>query len=255
MNVKLETNGIISIIMAAYNAERTISMAIESVLAQTYTNWELIVIDDGSEDATSSIVRGYEEPRIHLIQNDRNKGVSASRKEGMEEARGEWIAILDSDDKWLPDKLQKQLEAAASNEADIVFTGSAFMDYEGHLKNWQLHVPRSISYRELLKQNLISNSSVLVKADLYRKYYVSGDDLHEDYALWLSILGDGGRAYGIDEPLLVYRLAKTSKSGNKRNAARMNWNTYRYIGLNLLETLYYMCWYMTKGIMKYRHLR
>lgn len=245
----------ISIIMAAYNAERTISTAIQSVVEQTYEEWELIVIDDCSEDQTYAVVCSFKDPRIRALRNERNSGVSYSRKKGMESAKGEWIAILDSDDMWTPDKLQKQINLVKESSAKLVFTASAFMDDLGNPIDWQLHVPKTINYRRLLKQNLISNSSVLVEKELYRKHYAIGDDMHEDFAIWLGITKEGYLAYGIDEPLLVYRIANSSKSSNKIKAAKMNWNTYRYVGLNPVSSAYYMCWYTVKGLLKYKHLK
>lgn len=245
----------VSIIMAAYNAEKTITAAIDSVLAQTYTNWELIVIDDCSKDGTTGLVANYSDSRIRLLHNEKNSGVSISRKKGMEAANGEWIAVLDSDDAWTPNKLEKQIKLAGETGAELVFTGSAFMDDNGDPIDWQLHVPTTLQYHELLKQNLISNSSVLVKSYLYRKYYAIGDSMHEDFAIWLRITKEGKIAYGIDEPLLIYRVAKSSKSGNKIRAAKMNWNTYRYIGLNPVVASYYMGWYIVKGLLKYSHLK
>lgn len=248
------SSGLISIIMAAYNAEKTINSAIQSVLTQTYENWELIVIDDCSKDRTVQIVTSIVDPRIRVLRNERNSGVSLSRKKGMDAAKGAWIAVLDSDDMWTPDKLQRQIDLADETGANLVFTGSAFIKDDGSPLDWQLHVPSLLTYRELLKQNLISNSSVLVKTDLYRKYYAIGDKMHEDFAIWLAITREGEIAYGIDEPLLVYRLAKSSKSSNKLRAAKMNWNTYRYIGLSTIESFYYMFWYVINGILKYQHL-
>ena len=247
--------GLVSIIMAAYNAEVTINTAINSVLAQTYNDWELLVINDCSEDSTAAIVTAYSDSRIRLLENEKNSGVSISRKKGMEEANGEWIAVLDSDDAWAPEKLEKQIKLARETSAGLIFTGSAFLNDDGTPIDWQLHVPKTLSYRDLLKQNLVSNSSVLVKADLYRKHYVIGDGMHEDFAVWLGITGAGNDAYGIDEPLLIYRLSKSSKSSNKVKAAKMNWNTYRYVGLNPVAASYYMCWYIVKSLLKYRHLK
>lgn len=249
-----EKKGLVSIIMAAYNAEKTISIAINSILNQTYTDWELFVINDCSTDATARLVRTYSDSRILLLENDKNSGVSVSRKKGMEAASGEWIAVLDSDDAWTPDKLERQIKLAKETGAELIFTGSAFMDNDGKMIDWKLHVPKKLPYRELLKQNLVSNSSALVKATLYRQFYVSDDEMHEDFAIWLGITKTGRMAYGIDEPLLIYRLASPSKSSNKLKSARMNWNTYRYIGLNPVAASYYMCWYIVKGLLKYRHL-
>lgn len=250
----MEEKNLVSIIMAAFNAERTIEVAIDSVLSQSYKNWELLVVDDCSSDSTAGKVLGKNDSRIHLIRNSKNAGVSKSRKKGMEAANGEWIAVLDSDDAWTPDKLEKQIKLARKTGAELIFTGSAFMDDDGNAINWQLHVPTTLPYRELLKQNLVSNSSVLVKTDLYRKHYAIGDGMHEDFAIWLGITREGKDAYGIDEPLLIYRLAKSSKSSNKIKAAKMNWKTYRYVGLNPVAAAYYMCWYIVRSIRKYKNL-
>lgn len=252
-----EDFGLISIIMAAYNTEKTIEQAINSVLCQTYTNFELLVVNDCSTDRTAEWVKSIaaKDSRVRLISNVKNNGVSYTRKHGLEEAKGDWIAILDSDDAWEPEKLEKQIVLQRRTNADLLFTGSAFMDSEGHPIDWCLHAPKEVTYRQLLKQNVLSNSSALVRKELYAKYYAIGDGMHEDFAIWLSILKEGKKAYGVDEPLLIYRIAKSSKSGNKVKAVRMNWNTYRYVGLNLMEAIYYECWYIFNGIRKYRNLR
>lgn len=248
---------VISILMAAYNAEKTIEQAIASVTAQSFCAFELIVIDDCSVDRTREIVTNLQksDSRIRLVQQEKNRGVSAARKRGLEEAQGEWIAILDSDDLWEPQKLEKQLDLSRKTNAQLIFTASGFIDEDGNRIDWTLHAPERLSYRRLLKQNLVSNSSVLVKKDLYEKYYSSGDGMHEDFATWLRITKSGTDAFGIDEPLLIYRLSASSKSGNKKKAAHMNWNTYRYVGLSLPEAAYYMVCYTINGLLKYRHLK
>ena len=225
--------GLISIIMAAYNAEKTIEQAINSVLSQTYPDFELLVVNDCSTDKTAMLAEAIvkKDDRVRLISNEKNSGVSYTRKHGLEETRGEWIAILDSDDAWKPEKLEKQIALQEKTNADLLFTGSAFMDADGKPIDWYLAAPAEVTYRQLLKQNVLSNSSALVRKELYTK------------------------AYGVDEPLLIYRIAKSSKSGNKFKAAKMNWNTYRYIGLNPIEAAYYECWYMVNGFLKYRNIR
>ncbi len=252
-----EDFGLISIIMAVYNAEKTIEYAIDSVLNQTYPNFELLVINDCSTDGTAELVSSImaKDCRVRLISNEKNSGVSCTRKNGLNEAKGAWIAILDSDDAWAPEKLEKQIALQKKMNAELLFTGSAFMDSDGHAIDWYLHAPERVTYRQLLKQNVLSNSSALVRKELYAKYYAIGDKMHEDFAIWLGILKEGREAYGVDEPLLIYRIAKSSKSGNKIKAAKMNWNTYRYIGLNPLSAFYYECWYVVKGLMKYRYLK
>ena len=247
---------LISILMAAYNAGSTIEAAVSSVIAQTYGSWELIIVDDASADQSYDLISAFaqKDERITVIRNEVNRGVSFTRKRALSNARGNWIAILDSDDIWASDKLEKQVSVLDDAGPELVFTGSAFIRNDGSPIDWILHVPNKVTYRQLLKQNLISNSSVLVKRGSYEKNYSECDDIHEDFATWLKILKTGGSAYGIDEPLLKYRLSPSSKSGNKLRSAKMNWKTYRYIGLDPFQSFYYMIWYTVNGILKYRHL-
>lgn len=249
----MQTNGKVSIIMAAYNAEKTIRQAIESVLAQTYSNFELLVVNDCSKDQTQAIVEEYsqKDARVRLIINPHNMGVSHTRLNGLNAATGEWIAVLDSDDAWMPDKLEKQMVLQKRTGAVLLYTGSQFMDSDGNKIDWVLNVPEKVNYRTLLKQNILSNSSSLCRKDLYKKHYAIGDEMHEDFALWLNILKNGEVAYGVNEPLLIYRVSTNSKSGNKLKAAKMNWNTYRAVGLNVLEAVYYEICYVFKNIIKY----
>lgn len=243
--------------MAAYNAEKTIVEAIDSVLQQTYSNFELLVINDCSKDGTEALIDKFvrQDSRVRLINNAQNMGVSYTRKHGLDEARGEWIAILDSDDMWLPEKLEKQIKLQKETQAKLLYTGSAFIDAEGKSLAWCLSVPLEIGYKQLLKQNILSNSSALVRKELYKSYYAIDDAMHEDFAIWLQILRSGVKAYGVNEPLLIYRLDARSKSGNKIKAAVMNWNTYRYIGLNLVTAFYYECWYTINGLLKYKNFK
>lgn len=246
----------ISIIMAAYNAEKTIKLSIESVINQTYPNWELIIIDDNSMDATGRIVAQFilKDSRITYIKNECNIGVSQTRFKGLKFATNDWIAILDSDDIWDKNKLYEQVCLQHSTEADFIFTGSRFMNGEGQLSKWVLQVPNKVDYAMILQQNIISNSSVLIRKDLYKENYVFEDYIHEDFAMWLRILGCGLYAYGLNKPLLTYRISKTSKTGNKLKAAIMTWKTYEYAGLNLFQRIYYFFIYLWKSFWKYRKI-
>lgn len=244
---------LVSIIMAAYNAEKTIGQSIESVINQTFIDWELIVVDDCSTDATVQIIKKYRQSdlRIRLIQNTENRGVSYARHRAAIEAMSNWIAILDSDDVWKQNKLKMQLDLIRNSCADVVYTGAEFIDSKGETKGYIQRVDTSITYRKLLRQNIISNSSAVVRKELYLKYYAFGDDMHEDYAIWLGILRNGYVARGIDEPLLVYRVGDNTKSSNKVKSAKMNWNTYKYMGINVFQRWYYMLWYTINGVLKY----
>ena len=228
----------VSIVMPAYNAERYIAESIRSVLAQTFADWELLVIDDGSADDTAAIVQrqAAEDERIRFLKNDRNRGVSATRSRGVREARGEWIAFLDSDDLWLPEKLERQLALAEIHpDAALTYTASAFMNTDGKRYSYVLKVPPELSFRGLLRHNYLSCSSVMAKRDLLTRYPFPGDEMHEDLAVWLQILREIPRAYGVNEPLLVYRLSGSSKSASRFKSAVMLYRTYRFVGFDPLR--------------------
>lgn len=248
---------LISIIMPAYNCEKYLEKAVESVKKQTYQNWELWIIEDFSTDSTRELVKKLaEEEKIYVLMNQENLGVSKSRNRGIMQANGEWIAFLDSDDLWTPHKLEKQVEFLQHHpDSRLVFTGSAYINELEKKAAYILHVPEKIGFKELLKQNVISCSSVLVERNKLLQYKMPGDYLHEDYSVWLRILLEGEVAYGIDEAYLIYRISSESKSGNKLNAAKMQWRTYRFVGVNFLQSCYYMIWYIVRNVKKYQAIK
>lgn len=249
----------VSIVIPAYNCEYYLEDAVESVKKQTYEDWELIIIDDCSTDRTMSLAKklSVEDNRIKVLSNSVNSGVSETRNRGVRESKAEWIAFLDSDDKWEPTKLEKQFKLLTNEkDAKLLYTGSGFMKHNGEIIDYVLHVPCTVDRKKLLKQNIISCSSVLVKRELLIKHPMPDRKMmHEDFTVWIDILAEENYAYGIDEPLLIYRLSENSKSSNKLKAALMNWNAYRYVEISLPASLYYMCCYMIKSILKYRNLR
>lgn len=255
-----ELSGLISVILPVYNCERSIGYTIQSVLDQTYKNIEIIIIDDASDDSTPEICRtfGEKDSRIRFISNTENCGTLESRIKAIETADGDWIAFIDGDDLWHREKLEKQIILRNSTNCDLVYTASSFIDENGSTYNWIMHVPEEVGYRKLLKQNIISNSSVLVRKKDFLKFSPHEErenDMHEDFACWLLMLKDGLVARGIDEPLITYRISKSSTSGNKRSAAVMNMNTYKYIGLSFFERYFYETCYAINGLIKYRHFR
>ena len=251
----VNSSELVSIIMPAYNAEKTLAQAIQSALSQTYENFELLIIDDCSTDSTGQLARSFHDSRIRVLTNEKNSGACRTRHNGVAQARGQWLAFLDSDDIWQPDKLEKQLALQKQQNADLVFTGSSFISQDGIPKDWTLHVPETISYRKLLKQNVISNSSVLVRRQYFLDCECLCNGLHEDFVCWMRILKGGALACGIDEPLLIYRLSPHSKSGNKLKAAKMNWRAYRAAGLSVPYAAYNMVFYTVNSLRKYRHLK
>ena len=244
----------ISVVTLAYNSEKTIEETIKSVLCQSYTDFEYIIINDASTDNTEQIIKRYAEKdlRIRYHKNEKNSGVACSRALGIKLSDGEYIAFIDSDDLWTEDKLSAQVEFVQKNrEAEFVFTGSAFVDSVGNKKEHILNVPEKVTYRSLLKQNIISCSSVFIKRSLLVGAFVPDDSMHEDFAAWLKILKKGVTAYGINRPMLIYRLSEGSRSRNKLNAAKMTLKVYRHMGLNVFSCAYYMCFYMGRNLKKY----
>lgn len=245
----------VSVIIPTYNSAGTIQYTLQSVLNQTYKNWEIIVVDDCSVDQTCSFVEniGQSFPNIHLIRMKRNVGVAMARNVGVKYSKYEILAFLDSDDIWENDKLFLQIKMINKYpNASLFYTGSSFIDGLGNKKKYILNVPQSVSYEKLLEKNIISCSSVLVKKSLYLKYPMPNDKkLHEDFVTWLQILKEGGYAYGVQEPLLIYRLTPKSKSRNKLSALRMNWNVYVYLKIPFLKRVFLMGKYIKANVIKY----
>lgn len=245
---------LVSVIMLAYNAEKTIEDSIKSVLSQNYKEFEYIIINDASTDRTEQIITDYmnKDCRIRYHKNLKNSGVAFSRELGISLSAGEYVAFIDSDDIWMENKLSEQVSFVEKNEdAEFVFTGSRFIDGDGDVKQFTFNVPETVTYSELLKQNVISCSSVLVKREYLEGVFVPDDRMHEDFVAWLNVLKRGIVAYGINKPLLIYRLAFNSRSGNKIKAAKMTWLVYKHIGLNVFLRIYYMSFYAARSVKKY----
>lgn len=257
MNIPTDSP-LISIVMPVYNSQQFLAEAIESVIAQTYTNWELLVVDNGSTDDSRRIAQSFADadPRIHTLVKDDEKGVAPARRHAIDQARADWIAFLDSDDLWTPDKLEIQLAEAQRTGSRLLFTASAFLDSEGNSKDYVMHVPAEVTYRQILKQNIISHSSVLVRKELLDDCFREPDNsIRDDFSAWIRILRNKEpKAVGIDQPLLRYRVSATSLSSNKLYAAWCALKTYRYAGLSIPEALYYWFQYLVRSVMKYSNL-
>jgi len=248
---------LVSVIMPAYNSRNTIGRAIQSVLAQTYKRFELLVIDDGSTDNTVDIVNSYmkTDSRIVLLHNPKNLGVAASRNHGCRKAQGEYLAFLDSDDMWFEDKLEKQVSFMLRKGCDLSCTAYAYAhpheQPSGDKRAYR--VPESISYEQLLKENVIGCSTVMVKATALKGHEFSGDYAHEDYVLWLELAKAGKILCGLDEVLTGYSYG--GRSANKFKAGKNRWIIYRRSQkLPLPKAIYYMACYILNAIRKYKSL-
>ena len=235
-----------------YNAAATIRETIESVLAQTYKNWEMIIVDDCSTDSSAIIVEEYckKDERIIYYLSKENVGACAARNIALELATGRYIAFLDSDDLWTVDKLEKQYEYMQKNSVVFSYTACDVIDEFGKLTGQVRHVPEEVEYNTLLKGNSIPCLTVMVDRDGV-EYKGMPNVHHEDYAAWLSILKSGVKAYGINEVLAHYRVCNSSLSGNKFKAMKWTWDIYRkHEGLGIFKSSYYFVNYVIKALLK-----
>ena len=197
---------LVSVIMPAYNCEKYIAEAIQSVLQQSEA-LELIIVEDASSDKTEDVIQSFlHDARVIYIKNQINLGAAASRNKGIELARGKYIAFLDADDCWEPDKLQKQTALMEAKTAVLSSTGRIIVDEAGKPTGKTIEIKETVTYSELLKGNVLNTSGVMVLASVAKKYPMVKDCLHEDYIMWLSILKEYQIAYGLNEPLLRYRI-------------------------------------------------
>lgn len=247
-------NELVSVIIPSYNSTKFIQQAIESVINQTYSNWEMIVVDDCSKDNSVKIIEEYQEKdnRIKLIEFKVNQGPARARNRAIKEARGRYIAFLDSDDIWLPNKLEKQIKFMKDN--NLVFTYSSYkLIDEDNNDLGEFLVPRYITYKSMLKSNSVGCLTVIYDTKKIGKIYMPNILKRQDYGLWLKILNKVGSTKGIIEPLAIYRIRKISVSSNKFRAAIDQWKVYREIEkLSLVESVYYFINYIYYGIKKYR---
>lgn len=243
----------VSIIMPSYNASRFIAESIKSVLIQTYTNWELIVVDDCSNDNTVQIVEDYikHDNRIKLIKLKSNKGAANARNVALKNANGKYIAFLDSDDLWKKQKLEKQVKFMKENNISFSFTNYRMIDERGELTNKIVNCPPQVNYNLLLKNTTIGCLTVMLDKTKIGDFHFPNIK-PEDTALWLSILRRGETAYCLREELALYRLVEGSVSSNRLKAAKNYWHMIRsFEKLNLFNSLYCFVNYSLNAIQKH----
>lgn len=247
----------VSVVIPAYNATRYLEATVHSVLTQTFQDFEILIVDDCSKDDTWALMQSLAEKddRIICLRNEKNSGVAETRNYAVKQARGEWIAFLDSDDVWREDKLEKQLALIAEEPtAALTYTASSFMDQDSKPYSYIMEVPGQVDYRTLLGRNVISCSSVMVKKSVMERYPMGSSQTSEDYGAWLRILREVQYAYGVNEPLLCYRVARGSKSSNRLKAAGMHYRTYRDVGYTPLVSGWLTFCYTFYSVSKRRHL-
>ena len=243
---------LVSVIIPAYNCAPYIAQSIDSALMQKVP-MEIIVINDCSTDDTEAEILKYaSNPTVRYIKNETNLGASGSRNLGVQMAKGKYVAFLDSDDWWEPEKLKKQLHLMKETRSVLCGTARLLVNPDGTSMDKIIPVPEEITYRTLLKHNCINCSSVLLFRKVALEFPMEHEDSHEDYIMWLRILQKYKKACGINEPLLNYRLSASGKSGSKLNSAKMTFKAYRYMGFGLVKSCICFCSYAIHGVLKYR---
>lgn len=245
---------LVSVIVPVYNAEKFIREAMDSVRAQTYENWELLLVEDGSNDGSVDVITGYiaetQETRIRLIRQPSNQGAARARNRGVREAAGRYIAYLDADDLWMPEKLEHELRFVEEKDAAFAFTGYEFADERGVGLGKIVRVPETLVYRQALSNTTIFTTTVMFDTAKISKELLEMPEIKsEDTALWWRILRDGYIAYGLDENLARYRRAGRTLSSNKLKAIRRIWNLYRKAeGLNLARSIWHFCFWAVRAV-------
>ena len=224
----------ISIVTPVYNAAAFIRQTIEMVQAQTYHEWELILVDDCSKDNSCEVIENYlrnqPDKRIRLIKKEKNEGAALTRNRGIKEAKGRYIAFLDADDVWLKHKLQRQMEFMGENKTGFVFSAYEFGDENAVGTGRVVHVPETLSYKKALSRTVIFTTTVLLDTEKIPKELIYMPNVpSEDSATWWQILRSGHVARGLDEVLAIYRRPAKSLSSNKLKAIQRIWYLYRNV--------------------------
>lgn len=242
---------LVSVVMPVHNGEKTIRAAVESVFRQDHI-LELIVVDDRSTDGTQQILDEFgNDERLVRARSEEKLGAAGARNRGVSMARGKYVAFLDSDDEWADGKIARQVRLMENHRYSLCCTGRELLRSDGTRTGRIIGVRERISYRQLLRHNCVNCSSVLLRRETALRYPMEHEDSHEDYIAWLRIVRDEGEAAGINEPLLLYRLSSTGKSGNKLRSARMTYMVYRYIGFGRAGAFARFLCYAVNGVYKY----
>lgn len=224
-------DNLVSIITPSYNSSRFIKDTIESVINQTYQNWELLITDDCSIDNTVAIIEDYvkKDSRIKIFIQDKNRGPGAARNNSISRAKGRYIAFLDSDDIWEKNKLERQIDFITEKNVAFVFSSYYLMNESGVSLKKIIRVPEQITYRGYLKNTIIGCLTVLIDIKQTGKFEMPLISTSQDMATWLQILKKGYNAYGMLEVLAGYRLVQNSNTAKKWKAVKDVWKVYRDI--------------------------
>lgn len=237
--------------MPAFNAEKYIDSAISSVSVQSYPSWELLVVDDASQDRTLELASNWasQDERIHVFRQAENGGVTKARNTALENASGKYIAFLDSDDLWEPEKLEKQVNFMERQACLLCYSAYRRIDENG-ARLGDVFPPKSVDYEKMLQSNFIGNLTGIYNSEVLGKEFLT-DFRHEDYVAWLELVKRAGEARGIPEILASYRVYSGSTSSNKIRTILWQWRIYRSSqAIGLLKSSWLMLCYAVNALKK-----
>lgn len=245
----------VTVVTPSWNSEKYIESTIKSVQAQTHQNWEMIIVDDCSTDHTVEIVKriAKSDIRIKILRQPVNGGAAKARTRSMQNGTGRYIAYLDADDIWKPEKLSKQIQFMKEKNCEFSCTSYEVIDDEGNSKNKHIHMLPKVNYVDFLTNNLLQTVGIMVDIEKVDKKHLIMPELkrRQDAATWLQILKAGHECYGMQDILAQYRRTEGSLSSNKVKAAKDVWNLYRNIEhLSLSFSCYCFVRYAFKAVWK-----
>ena len=236
-------NDLVSIITPNYNSEDFIEETLLSIIAQTYKNWELLIVDDCSTDKSMNIIKKYSllDNRINIFNLKKNSGAAIARNKAIKESKGNFIAFLDSDDLWLPEKLEKQLVFMITNNYNLTYTSYSIITNNSLKPKKNVLCKATLNYQQMLYSNKIGCLTAVYNSNNLGKIYMPEIRKRQDYALWLKILKIEKNAFGLEEILALYRVRSNSISNNKIEMLKWNWFLYRKIEkLSYIKSIFYV---------------
>ncbi|MDE1330729.1 glycosyltransferase family 2 protein [Vibrio aestuarianus] len=245
---------LVSIVSPVFNGKKFIEMTYASILSQTYQNWEWLVVDDGSTDGTRDWLRqvSQQDKRVVVLLNSSNQGAAYARNQAIEAAKGRYIAFLDADDQWKPDKLKLQLKEMDERDLDFCYTSYDLVT-NGQTKIGTRHAPISVSYSRLLRCNEVGCSTVIYDVKRLGKVYMPPLRKRQDLGLWLKLIKLGAKNGGVDKSLVKYTVGVNSLSASKWKVLKYQWAVYRQLErLSFTQSLYYFTCYAWNGLIRYR---
>ena len=244
---------LITVITPVYNAEKFIEQTIKSIQNQTYEKWELILVNDCSKDNSEAIIKEFSvaDSRIKYINLSTNIGEGGARNAGMDISNGRFIAFVDSDDLWKPEKLSTQLNFMKKNNIGFSFTSYELINENGKRLKHKISAPKEMTYKKLLKNTIIGCSTTMLDRSIVGEFRMPVSRLFVDHPTWFKLLKEGQKAYGLDVILTEYRIVKTSLSYNKAKEIKRKWKMYRITeGFGFWKSLYYCSWNILNAIKK-----